>query len=84
MKRRHAPIAEIGAWLRRVVNGYLNYHAIPRLGMFRAEVCRACVRSLRRRGQRSRMTWDRFQRFVGRYIPKIRACHRHPNPRYAS
>ncbi|WP_245475242.1 group II intron reverse transcriptase/maturase, partial [Bradyrhizobium sp. Leo121] len=70
MKRRHAPIAEIGAWLRRVVQGYLNYHAIPgnlkRLGMFRAEVCRAWLRSLRRRSQRSRMTWDRFQRHVRR------------------
>ena len=34
---------------------------------------------------RSRMTWDRFQRYVGQYIPKVRACHHpHPNPRYAS
>ncbi|MGY4568058.1 hypothetical protein ACVWY5_001128 [Bradyrhizobium sp. USDA 3256] len=29
------------------------------------------------------MTWDRFQHYVGRYIPKVRACHPHPNPRYA-
>ena len=70
------------------MQGYLNYHAVPgnlkRLGMFRAEVCRAWLHSLRRRSQRGRMTWDRFQRYVGRYIPKVRACHPHPNPRYAS
>jgi hypothetical protein len=29
MKRRHATIANIGAWLRRVVQGYLNHRAIP-------------------------------------------------------
>jgi len=88
MKRRHAPISETGAWLARVVQGYLNYHAVPgnlkRLGMYRAEVCRAWLHSLRRRSQRGRMTWDQFQRYVGRYIPKVRACHPHPNPRYAS
>ncbi|MCP1758585.1 MULTISPECIES: group II intron reverse transcriptase/maturase [Bradyrhizobium] len=88
MKRRHAPIGETGVWLRRVMQGYLNYHAIPgnlkRLGMFRAEVCRAWLRSLRRRSQRSRMTWERFRRFIGRYIPKVRARHPHPNPRYTS
>lgn len=88
MKRRHAPIHEIGAWLTRVVQGYLNYHAIPgnlkRLGMFRAEVCRAWMHALRRRSQRSRMTWERFQSLVLRYIPKVRSCHPHPNPRFAS
>ena len=47
-----------------MVQGYLNYHAVPgnlkRLGMFRAEVCRAWMHALRRRSQRTRMTWDRF------------------------
>ena len=69
MKHRHAPISETGAWLARVVQGCLNYHAVPgnlkRLGMYRAEVCRAWLHSLRRRNQRGRMTWDQFQRYVG-------------------
>ncbi|MCA6105293.1 hypothetical protein J6525_44395 [Bradyrhizobium sp. WSM 4400] len=26
LKRRHAPIGETGVWLRRVMQGYLNYH----------------------------------------------------------
>jgi hypothetical protein len=29
MSRRHEPIAEVGKWLNRVVQGYFNYHAIP-------------------------------------------------------
>ena len=51
MRRRHAPIKVVGAWLNSVVQGYLNYRAVPgnlkRLGMFRAEVCRAWLRALR-------------------------------------
>lgn len=62
MLRRHAPIPAVGAWLKSVVDGYLNYYAVPenlrRLGMFRAEVCRAWLHALRRRSQRSRMTWE--------------------------
>lgn len=88
MRKRHARIDVVGAWLRSVVQGYLNYHAVPgnlkRLGMFRAEVCRAWLHALRRRSQRSRMTWDRFKLLVARYIPKVRVLHPYPNQRFAS
>jgi len=88
MQRRHAPVSTTREWLNRVVQGYLNYHAEPgnlkRLGMFRAEVCRAWLSALRRRSQRTRMTWERFARLVARYIPKVRARHPHPNQRFAS
>ena len=88
MRKRHARIDVVGAWLSSVVQGYLNYHAVPgnlkRLGMFRAEVCRAWLHALRRRSQRSRMTWDRFKPLVERYIPKVRVLHPYPNQRFAS
>jgi hypothetical protein len=42
VRRRHTPIEEPGQWLRRVVDGYLNYHAVPTnsvaIGRFRTEV----------------------------------------------
>ncbi|WP_036286147.1 hypothetical protein [Methylosinus sp. PW1] len=64
------------------------YHAVSgnlkRLGMFRAEVCRAWMRALRRRSQRSRLTWERFQRLIALYIPKVRVLHPYPNQRFAS
>jgi hypothetical protein len=25
----HDPVAQTGAWLRSVVQGYFNYHAVP-------------------------------------------------------
>ena len=28
-KRRHRPVGETGRWLRSVVRGWLNYHAVP-------------------------------------------------------
>lgn len=28
-KRMHLPIGEVGRWLRRVVQGWMNYHAVP-------------------------------------------------------
>ncbi|HEV2042416.1 MAG TPA: group II intron reverse transcriptase/maturase, partial [Casimicrobiaceae bacterium] len=44
-RRKHEPIPVIGKWLRRVVQGYFNYHAVPgnswRLSTFRKEVARA-------------------------------------------
>ena len=86
--RRHEPIPVVGAWLRRVVRGYFNYHAVPgnsrRLSAFRKEVAKAWLRALRRRGQHGRMTWQRFLRYVGRYIPSVRVVHPYPNQRFTS
>ena len=55
------------------------------LGVFRDEVCRAWLFAMRRRSQRARMTWERFNaRFLDRYIPKIRILHPYPHERFAS
>ena len=63
-------------------------HAVPgnsrRLSAFRKEVAKAWLRALRRRGQHGRMTWQRFLRYVGRYIPSVRVVHPYPNQRFTS
>src|SRR5260370_17088853 len=28
-RRMHQPVADVGAWLQKVVNGYYRYHAVP-------------------------------------------------------
>lgn len=67
-KRLHAPVAEVGAWLNRVLRGHLNYYAVPGNGQsldaFLHQVGRLWIRALRRRSQRSRMTWARFGRLM--------------------
>jgi hypothetical protein len=41
-RRWHQPVVEVGQWLRSVVQGYFNYHAVPgnmdSLNSFRAQV----------------------------------------------
>lgn len=88
MRRMHEPIPVVGRWLRRVVQGYFNYHAVPgnvnRLDAFRKDVSRAWLHALRRRSQRRRMPWARFGRLVERYLPRARVLHPYPHQRFAS
>jgi RNA-directed DNA polymerase len=85
-RRWHVPVAQVGPWLRAVVQGYFNYHAVPgnmdSLNSFRAQVIWRWYRALRRRSQRSRMTWKRFWPLVDRWIPSARILHPHPNVRF--
>jgi RNA-directed DNA polymerase len=59
-----ACISQLGKWLRQVVSGYFNYHAVPTnsraLHAFRHFVAELWQRSLRRRSQKHSMTWERF------------------------
>jgi group II intron reverse transcriptase/maturase len=84
-RRRHEPVATVGKWLKRVVQGYFNYHAVPdnlkRLEGFRSEVGRAWLQTLRRRSQRHRMTWERFGRLFRKHIPRCRLVHPYPSQR---
>jgi RNA-directed DNA polymerase len=85
-RRWHQPVAEVGAWLKTVVQGYFNYHAVPgnvdSLNSFRAQVIWRWYRALRRRSQRDRMNWERFWPLVDRWIPSARILHPHPNVRF--
>jgi len=59
-KRMHDPTAQTGKWLKSVVQGYFNYHAVTgnlgRLGVFRKRLTRLWRWALRRRGQHHRPT----------------------------
>jgi group II intron reverse transcriptase/maturase len=86
-RRMHRPVAETGRWLRAVVQGYLNYFAVPgnqrACEIVRTEVNRAWFTALRRRSQRARscMNWKRFNSLVRRWIPRVRVLHPYPNER---
>jgi RNA-directed DNA polymerase len=85
-QRRHDPIPALGAWLKAVVAGYFNYHAIPGnrtcMGAFHREICKAWLHALRRRSQRTRMTWQRFRELIHRWIPKPETKHPYPWARF--
>jgi hypothetical protein len=84
--RRDERIPIVEAWLHRVVEGYFRYHAVPtnlkRLRGFRAEVCRTWLRALRRRSQRSKTNWDRFNRIIDPYVPRVLVLHPYPDQRF--
>ena len=86
MTQRHWPIPQQGAWLRSVVQGYFNYHAVPgniaALEAFRTQAVRSWRHALLRRSQRSRMAWTRFGPLVDRWIPRPRILHPYPNERF--
>lgn len=88
MRRRHAPITEQGRWLKSVLQGYYNYHAIPgnicSLGQFRNLITRAWLKALRRRSQKARrLTWARMRPLIDTWLPQPRILHPYPIQRFA-
>jgi group II intron reverse transcriptase/maturase len=86
MRRRHLSVPEQGRWLGAVVRGYFAYHAVPTngrsLAVFQKEVERRWLFALRRRSQRSRLTWERMQRLSDRWIPSPKILHPWPEERF--
>jgi hypothetical protein len=86
-KRMHQPIPEQGAWLKQVVTGFYNYHAVPTnahaLWSFRDEVIRRWQQTLGRRSQNGYLTWARMMRLADDWLPKPRILHPWPEQRFA-
>jgi RNA-directed DNA polymerase len=85
-RRMHRPLREQGAWLRSVVGGHLRYYGVPTnypaLSTFRFRVGWLWFRTLRRRSQRTRLTWARMRRHIDRWLPPARVCHPYPLQRF--
>jgi len=72
-RRRHEPIPVQGQWLASVVRGHLAYYAVPgnwaAVAQFRTQATRHWFKALRRRSQRTRLTWKRMYRLAARWLP---------------
>ena len=86
-RRMHQPVAQVGRWLRQVVQGYNAYHAVPTnlraIGTFRHHVADLWRRTLKRRSQRAQVTWQRMDRLLARWLPTPRILHAWPERRMA-
>src|SRR6266852_8732732 len=84
-QRMHDPVALTGEWLKSVVKGYFNYHAVPgntgSLRVYRVRVIRLWRRTLLRRSQKHRLIWTRMHRLAERWVPKPRPLHPYPERR---
>ena len=85
-RKMHEPVAEVGAWLKRVVDGYYRYHAVPGnlavLGRFRERLCRYWRHVLRRSSQRRKPDWEQLRPIFDRWIPRPRTLHPYPDVRF--
>jgi group II intron reverse transcriptase/maturase len=88
MRRRHLSVPEQGTWLASVVRGHVVYYAVPgnsaAVNDFRDQVIRHWYRALRRRSQRTRLTWERMNRLANRWLPRARIMHPWPSVRFAA
>jgi len=86
-QRMHQPIPVLGAWLRHVVQGYFNYHAVPTnfaaIAAFRHHVACLWLRALRRRSNRDKTTWARMKQLADDFLPTPRISHPWPEQRSA-
>jgi group II intron reverse transcriptase/maturase len=86
-RRMHQSIPEQGKWLRQVVTGYFNYHAVPTnrraLVAFRTEITKGWRWILKRRSQKGDLTWDRIKKLADDWLPTPRILHPWPNQRFA-
>ena len=84
--RRYLPIPEQGQWLASVVRGHCAYYAVPgnyeAVDAFHEEAVKHWYRALRRRSQRTSLTWERMSRLEARWLPPAKITHPWPNVRF--
>ena len=85
VRRMHVSVHETGKWVGRVLNGWLNYYAVPTsfvfLHRFQHRLKRLWHTVLRRRSQKDRTSWERIDALVTEHWPKIRIRHPWPGRR---
>jgi len=84
--RMHAPIKETGKWLASVLVGHYRYYGVScnfrAMEQFRYQVYCAWRHALNRRSQKARITWDKLNKIIDRWLPKPRIYHEHPMVRF--
>ncbi|WP_421779259.1 group II intron reverse transcriptase/maturase [Ferruginivarius sediminum] len=85
-RMRHDPIDEQGRRLAAMLRGHYAYFGVPSniaaLFAVRHHVKVRWYLSLRRRSQRTRLTWRRMNVIVDRYLPRPTVLHPWPDSRF--
>jgi len=88
LRRRHDPVPDQGRWLASVITGHMNYYGVPGNGKalrtFRDQATRHWRHALRRRSQKTRLTWERMRRLARRWLPLPKTTHPFPEQRFAA
>ena len=82
-QRLHHPLPDVAKWLRVVLLGHYRYYGVPgngrNLNAFHYHLGRIWFSVLRRRSQRHRLTWERMNRLIDRWLPRPRIYHGYPD-----
>ena len=80
--RLHDPVPEGGQWLRSVLIGHMRDCGVPMnapaLYLFRYRLIGHGWRALKRRSHKSKVSRERMQRFVQRWLPPVQIHHPYP------
>ena len=85
--RMHEDVHDTAQWLGKVVNGWLNYYAVPTSAQtlcgFIGRLEWIWLTTLRRRSQKTRTTIAHVRRLATVYWPSVRVRHPWPDTRFA-
>ena len=86
-RRMHCKPKATALWLGKVLDGWLNYYAVPTsyryLNRFATRLKRLWLRTLRLRSQKDRTTWANIARLEETHWPKLEIRHPWPGQRFA-
>lgn len=84
-RRMHEPVYEVGQWLKSVLRGHYQYYGVPRniesLKSFYYQVIWLWRRTLMRRSQKGRVSWEQMDRRIKRWLPRPTILHPYPEQR---
>jgi hypothetical protein len=84
-RRMHWPTPQQEAWWRSILSGPYRSYGVLRHGSLltvcRETLRRSWYRTLRRRSQRHRLTWQRMDALAERWLPTPRICRPYPAQR---
>ena len=86
-RRMHDNTKDTAKWLGKVVDGWLNYYAVPasyrHLYRFLFRLKRVWLDIIRRRSQKDRFAWASINRLTARHWPRLEIRHPWPDQRFA-
>jgi len=84
-RRMHDRVRDVGRWLGSVLTGHYGYYGVPLnyrcLAAVRDQLTRMWYWTLRRRSQRTRITWPRMHALAEKYLPRPQIRHPWPDQR---
>jgi group II intron reverse transcriptase/maturase len=85
-RRLHDPPRATARWLATVLKGHYGYYGVPfnaaALNTMHYRVLDLWYHALRRRSQRTRVTWARVRALAARWLPVPRIVHPYPLERF--